>query len=524
MEILNKNKLRCLSLFDGISGCQQALKNLGIECEIYASEIDKYAIQITQKNFPNTVQLGDVRSLQYFNKTLTGTFNAIDCTREVNNVDIDLLCGGSPCQDLSIAKKGRKGLDGERSGLFYEYVRILKEVKPKFFILENVASMSKESKELITKELFNIEPIMINSSLLTAQQRKRLYWIGELQEDGTYKQITIKQPQDKRILLKDILESGEGIEVINQGKEINKTIIKSHCLMARDYKGFGNQPMSAVAESICVASRGRNIVDGKRCDVKGAKTEQRLEPNLSYKTNTLTSVQKDNLILQPIDKVKYEIIKKQYEKRTNNIDIEFNKYLKEQKISSKKTIQEISDYCNESKTTIEHYFRLDSSRAIPNKEVYLKLKEIINLDNRFDKHINETEILESTFEQNLRLYDINYKAPTLTSSGNIPIRVGHFNKGGQGDRIYSIEGKSINLSANGGGRGACTELYKMNLPIGDYLIRSLTPIECERLQGFDDNYTNSVSKTQRLKALGNSFTVPVIEHILKAILYENNNK
>jgi len=250
-----------------------------------------------------------------------------------------------------------------------------------------------------TGEIREFNFTTINSSLLTAQQRKRIYFVGKLQQDGTYTKVEIEQPQDKGILLKDILESGEGIEVINKGKEINKTIIKSHCLMARDYKGFGNQPMSAVIDSICVASRGRNIVDGKRQDIKGVKTEQRLEPNLSYKTNTLTSVQKDNLILQPI-------------------------------------------------------------------------------------------------------------------------RIGHLNKGGQGDRIYSVEGKSVNLSANGGGRGAKTGLYKMDLPAGDYLIRSLTPIECERLQGFSHEYTNCVSKTQRLKALGNSFTVPVIEHILKAILYE----
>ena len=400
-----EGNLKVLSLFDGISGCQQALKNLGIKCEYYASEVDKYAIQITQKNFPNTIQLGDVKNIKCTPNSQDETHiymdaDGLDKTRWFwKGETFDLLCGGSPCQDLSIAKKGRKGLEGERSGLFYEYVRILNEVKPKFFILENVASMSKESKELISKELFNIEPILINSSLLTAQQRKRLYWVGALQQDGTYKKVEIEQPQDKGILLKDILESGEGIEVINKGKEINKTIIKSHCLMARDYKGFGNQPMSAVIDSICVASRGRNIVDGKRQDIKGVKTEQRLEPNLSYKTNTLTSVQKDNLILQPI-------------------------------------------------------------------------------------------------------------------------RIGHLNKGGQGDRIYSVEGKSVNLSANGGGRGAKTGLYKMDLPAGDYLIRSLTPIECERLQGFSHEYTNCVSKTQRLKALGNSFTVPVIEHILKAILYE----
>lgn len=118
-----------------------------------------------------------------------------------------MLIGGSPCQDLSIAKKDRKGLGGERSGLFYEYVRILKEVKPKYFILENVNSMPKEAKETITKELFGIEPIMINAALVSAQNRKRLFWVGKLVGD-TYEQVKIEQPNDKNIYLKDVLEGG----------------------------------------------------------------------------------------------------------------------------------------------------------------------------------------------------------------------------------------------------------------------------------------------------------------------------
>ena len=103
--------------------------------------------------------------------------------------DVDLIIGGSPCQDLSIAKANRKGLGGERSGLFYEFVRLVNEIKPKYFILENVASMSNESKNIISKELFDIEPIMINASLVSAQNRKRLFWVGRL-ENGGYKRLT----------------------------------------------------------------------------------------------------------------------------------------------------------------------------------------------------------------------------------------------------------------------------------------------------------------------------------------------
>ena len=131
--------MKVLSLFDGISCARVALERAGIPVEeYYASEIDKYAIQISQKNYPDIQHIGSVVDI-----------------RGENYKDVELLVGGSPCQDLSIAGK-RKGLGGERSGLFYEYVRILKEVKPKYLILENVASMSKESRIAITRALFNL--------------------------------------------------------------------------------------------------------------------------------------------------------------------------------------------------------------------------------------------------------------------------------------------------------------------------------------------------------------------------------
>lgn len=174
--------LTVLSLFDGISCGRVALQRANIPVEkYYASEIDKYAIQVTQENWPDTIQLGDVKNVWARNLP-----------------KIDLLIGGSPCQDLSIAKAGRKGLEGERSGLFWHYVRLLRTCKPKYFLLENVASMSKDNKQKIT-EVLGVEPIMINSALVSAQQRKRLYWTNI---------PNITQPEDRGILLKDILDSG----------------------------------------------------------------------------------------------------------------------------------------------------------------------------------------------------------------------------------------------------------------------------------------------------------------------------
>jgi site-specific DNA-cytosine methylase len=174
--------LNVLSLFDGISIGQLALKKAGIQVDnYYASEIKPIAIQVTQFNFPNTVQLGDVTKLD---------------TDKLHN--IDMLIGGSPCQDLSIAMKDRKGLKGEKSKLFWEYVKILKKVKPRYFFLENVARMSQEDKEIINNVL-GVEPIRINSSLVSAQLRDRYYWTNI---------PNVTQPEDRGILLKDILESG----------------------------------------------------------------------------------------------------------------------------------------------------------------------------------------------------------------------------------------------------------------------------------------------------------------------------
>ena len=172
--------MRVLSLFDGISCGQVALERAGIKVDTYyASEIDKYAIQVTQKNYPNTIQLGDVTKID--GKKFKG---------------IDLLIGGSPCQGFSFAGKQLNFID-PRSRLFFEFVRILEESKPKYFLLENV-KMKKEYQDVISRYL-GVEPIAINSNLVSAQSRERLYWTNI---------PGVEQPQDKGIFLKDIIESG----------------------------------------------------------------------------------------------------------------------------------------------------------------------------------------------------------------------------------------------------------------------------------------------------------------------------
>ena len=155
--------MKILSLFDGISGAQVALKNLGIIPELYiASEININAIKITQAHFPKTVQVGDIQD--FYN---SGKFKKFG--------KFDLIIWGSPCTNLSIAKKGRKSLNSKDSGLFYIAQKIAQELNPKYFFMENVASMNQESKDEISK-LLGVSSVEINSSEFLPQNRKRFYW------------------------------------------------------------------------------------------------------------------------------------------------------------------------------------------------------------------------------------------------------------------------------------------------------------------------------------------------------------
>ena len=306
--------MRVLSLFDGISCGMLALKRAGIPVkEYHAFEIDKYAMEVSKRNFPEIVQHGNV-----FN----GDFKQFQ--------GYDLLIGGSPCTYWSISKKNRETTsDGEGFRLFMEYVRALNESKCRYFLYENNYSIHRNIKNEISEKL-GVQPIMINSALVSAQQRKRCYWTNL---------PNITQPEDKGILLNDILDNAIGWND------------KSYCMTASYAKA----------------------------------------------------------------------------------------------------------------------------------------------------------VLHNSLKRNQR---------TMVA---VPVRIGEYGKGGQGQRIYSVYGKSVTLSANGGGQGAKTGLYKIDLPDGDYIIRKLTPVEAERLQTLPDNYTAGISDTQRYKCIGNAWTIDIIAHILKKL-------
>ena len=326
------------------------------------------------------------------------------------------MSGGSPCQDLSIAKKGRKGLDGDRSGLFWDWVRVWKAAKPKWFVLENVASMPKKDKDIISKEL-GVEPVMFNASLVSAQSRKRLFWSN----------IPFTLPEDRGILLKHILQpDGEVDErMVMKGKAFCLTATYSH----------------------------------------QTPTENGIKNSIERKHRTMVKV----------------------------------------------------GYVGEG----EQYGQGGQAH---------------------------------------RVYSPDGKTPTMSSSPAL-VKIGHIEHGGQGNRVYDTEGKSATLSASSGGLGSNTGLYKIGREIGRRLnadghradddpslayqrrietreddkcgtltsvqkdnlvvgerIRKLTPIECERLQGLPDNYTEGVAKTHRYKCLGNAFNTDVVSHILSAVI------
>lgn len=212
-----------LSLFDWISCGMVALERSWIPVVRYiASEIDIYAYKISKKNYPYIFHAGWVEDLSYYNWYLSYWF---ELWEEIFVWDIDLLIWGSPCQGFSNAGKGLNFSD-PRSKLFFEFVRMLNGVKPKYFLLENV-KMKKEWQNIISDHLFGIQPIEINSSLVSAQNRKRLYWVGKRNEDWSYSQVLINQPEDKGILLKDILQDKVDEKYMLSEKSVNGFLNKA---------------------------------------------------------------------------------------------------------------------------------------------------------------------------------------------------------------------------------------------------------------------------------------------------------
>ena len=333
----------------------------------YASEIDKYPIKVTQANFPNTIQLGDVQDIQPHNWQQS----------------TDMLVGGSPCQGFSFAGKQLNFAD-ERSKLFFEFVRLRDKLKPKYFLLENVV-MKKEYQDVISSYL-GVQPLMLNSSLFTAQNRKRLYWTNFPIDSDI---------EDKQIVLQDILEE-DGIAC----KEMTNVNGKSHCLTAT-YNG----------------AVWWNSIQRKQRTMVGCIEVGHAEEYAHYRHEQAKRV-----------------------------------YHQEGKSPTLLTMQ--------------------GGNREPKVATYsTKGGRIVNrrLDENGTRKDNQLDLPFTT---------------------QIEVR--------QDDKTNCL-----------------TTVQKDNVIVKGMTWRKLTPLECERLQGLPDNYTNHVSKTQRYKMLGNGFNIPTIRHIIK---------
>ena len=409
--------MQVLSLFDGMACGMLAMIKAGLEVDRYvAFEIDKYAVQTSSHNFPIIEHRGDVFKADF-----------------TEFRGFDFLVGGSPCTYWSIAQKNNRETEASGIGweLFSQYVRALHEALPEYFIYENNKSMSNAIRESIT-QTFGFEPICINSALVSAQNRQRLYWVGKRNFDGTYSRVNVDQPEDKEILLRDILESGEIFYETKDGKSF--ALVSSYYKAGENpFGSFGNeQRRQRVAEPVGIGYRGR-MEDGNWI--------KRYESNGEPKANALTTAQTDSMVAQPI--------------------------------------------------------RVGALPR-PNGE--------------------------------------------LSTS--------------QAFRVYSADGKSVNITAGGGGAGGKTGLYAIPVefdgerpvkavscadgkkytayevkngyitikdkqyPIklvdGYYIIRKLTVSECKKLQTVPEWYEFPVSDSQAYKMLGNGWTVDVIAHLITA--------
>lgn len=258
--------MNILSLFDGLSGAMVALERANIKVDNYfSSEIDKYAIRVSEKNYPNIIRLGDINNW-----------------KEWDLPKIDLIIAGSPCQGFSNSGRGLN-FDDPRSKLFFVFVDILKAYKPKYFLLENVR-MKKEWADTIST-LLGVTPILIDSALVSAQTRKRYYWTNI---------PNVTQPEDKGLLLKDIIESGE----------VDRD--KSYAIDANYYKGGNLKSYYDFSKRQLVFDKPHQ--SSKRLMVKTEKSFRKLTPEECEKLQTLPVGYTEKGIEQISNKQRYKML------------------------------------------------------------------------------------------------------------------------------------------------------------------------------------------------------------------------
>ena len=478
--------MNVLSLFDGMSCGMIALDRLGIKVDnYYASEIDKYAMQVSAANYPEIIQVGDITKLDL--STLP---------------KIDLVMGGSPCQGFSFAGK-QLAFDDPRSALFFEFVKCVEALKPKYFLLENV-KMKKEYLDIIS-EYMGVEPIFIQSSLVSAQSRQRYYWTNI---------PGIEQPEERGIVLRDILEDQVGSEHY-VGDNMQKNY-KGGNQLNPNYKSQANTIHNEDKKSgtICAGTHGyaNGYVGDKHKPVKHTERNARHLKQLDEKSLCMTATM--------------------YKGAGNN-----GMTLVPQRVGTIKDGGQGNRIYSQDGKGISISAQSGGTAGNGNMLVETSDKP---------QHIG-TAVDIKGHDQIKRVYSPDGKSPTVTTCGGghrepkvvvdvramtevrtpeaNKIRQEHRKKTGKDwsprNMRHLVERKDEKMNT------LTTALTKQHIlqitrdKDQEVYWRKLTPLECERLQTVPDNYTNHVSNTQRYKMLGNGWTIEVIAHIFKNMGVDN---
>lgn len=526
--------MKIVSLFDGMACGMLAMLGANVDVdEYYAYEIDKYAVQTATHNFPNIIECGDVFKADF-----------------TQYKDVDFIVGGSPCTYWSIAQKNNRETEASGLGweLFSQYVRALNEIKPRFFIYENNKSMSKAIRESIT-EAFGFDAICINSALVSAQNRQRLYWVGKRNEDGTYSKVDVRQPEDRGILLRDILDGAmdltskdkawtltasydgavawntiersqrnmavEHVDISNQPMPVNTTNEgKAQCVRATCYKdGIRNMVGNNIDKRTCVAEAVNTTPDEKSQTIK-AQYQQTSVANICKYTSTYGATGVAEEVADSPKQVGAM-------PRPNG---------------ELSTSQGFRIYDVNAKTVT---LKGNAGGAGGKTRLYaMPVYEFTELNIRNNAHIaiNENAIRGVQDKNNASCAENFYeftdrKANTLTTA-HVPKVVDNFNKysayaepcewddnGTPTKAISSSDGKTYTVySVSNGIIVIKGKEYPIKLQDGYYIIRKLSVNECKRLQTVPEWYEFPVSNAQAYKMLGNGWTVEVIIHLIKSCL------
>ena len=498
--------MKVLSLFDGMACGMLAMMESGIKVDRYvAFEIDKYAIKTSPHNFPMIEQRGDV---------FKADFTEFE--------GFDWLIAGFPCTKFSIAQKKDRETQpyqGEGWDLFFRTYEAINQVKPKFFLLENNKSMAKAVQEEISR-LLGFEPVLINSALVSAQNRQRLYWVGRWNEDGTYSKVTAPQPEDRGILLKDILEDGCCVDRD-----------KAYCLKhqagnARDYFKKHHTQIKFEPLTPFVEAKLSPIVD------KYGYLPEMFNPynkaEITDKTPTLlaqgdTQTKSSTVMLFEPCIMSYPRGKNEggakYDKaptltasswQTNNHLLEPLNITPEGKSQTIK-----AQYQNTSTVNICCYKSTYGASGVAEPVNPIKSGKnrcvTAGYSCKGAKHILESNYSDNPNKQqwdSVAEYVPCFATPTEWDENGRSTKARSC-ADGKIYMVYEVKDGKITIK---------DKEYPIKLPDGFYIIRKLTVRECMRLQTVPEWYEFPVSDSQAYKMLGNGWTVLVISHLINCVM------